>query len=274
MAKTRRLMTEALPKIDIIIEVLDARIPYSSKNPDLDRIAATKPILTLLSKASLADPESSARWKNYFTREGHGCIFCDFLTGTGVKDIPDAVKAQLTEKLTRYAEKGMTGRTVKAMVAGIPNVGKSTLINRLAGAKRAKTEDRPGVTRDKQWVTTPFGIDLLDTPGVLWPKFNERRVGENLAMTGAIKDDILDGETIAIALCARLRKKYPDLLAARYKLDSIPDDMSDADLFEAIGRKRGFLVSGGEISADRTAVMLLDEFRAGKIGRITLEEPR
>ena len=159
-------------------------------------------------------------------------------------------------------------------IVGRPNVGKSTLINKLAGSKRAKTEDRPGVTRDKQWVTTPYGIDLLDTPGVLWPKFGERRVGENLAMTGAIKDDILDTETIAVALCSRLRKKYPALLSARYKLDTIPEEMSDAELFELIGRKRGFLISGGEVSYERTAVMLLDEFRAGKIGRITLEEPK
>ena len=274
MAKTRRLMTEALPKIDVIIEILDARIPYSSKNPELDRMAGSKPMLTVLSKSALADPASSASWKSYYTREGHGCIFCDFLTGAGVKDIPEAVKRLVSEKLARYAEKGMTGRTVKAMVAGIPNVGKSTLINKLAGSKRAKTEDRPGVTRDKQWVTTPYGIDLLDTPGVLWPKFGERRVGENLAMTGAIKDDILDTETIAVALCSRLRKKYPALLSARYKLDTIPEEMSDAELFELIGRKRGFLISGGEVSYERTAVMLLDEFRAGKIGRITLEEPK
>ena len=181
----------------------------------------------------------------------------------------------MSEKLRRYESKGMTGRQLRVMIAGIPNVGKSSLINRLSGGKRAKVEDRPGVTRDKQWISTSLGFELLDTPGVLWPKFEDQTVGENLAVTGAIRDEILDSERMAIILCGRLRKKYPLLLSARYKLPDAENlaELGDHELFELIGRKRGFLISGGEIDTERTAVMLLDEFRGGKIGRITLEEP-
>ncbi len=275
MAKTRRMMKEMLPQVDAVIEILDARIPISSKNPELHKIVGNKPVLTLFSKSTLADPDSIARWKRYYEKEGKTCLFIDSASGAGINEIPDKIRGLLSEKLARYENKGMTGKTLRVMIAGIPNVGKSSLINRLAGGKRAKVEDRPGVTRDKQWITTKYGIELLDTPGVLWPKFEDQTVGENLAVTGAIRDEILDQERIAVILCSRLRQKYPALLSERYKLGDMAqyEDMIDYDLFELIGRKRGFLISGGEINTERTAVMLLDEFRGGKIGRMTLEEP-
>ncbi|MBE6581701.1 MAG: ribosome biogenesis GTPase YlqF [Ruminococcaceae bacterium] len=275
MAKTRRMMKEMLPQVDAVIEILDARIPVSSKNPELHKIVGNKPVLTLFSKSSLADPESISRWKRYYEKEGKSCLFIDSASGAGINEIPDKIRGLLSEKLARYENKGMTGKTLRVMIAGIPNVGKSSLINRLAGGRRAKVEDRPGVTRDKQWITTKYGIELLDTPGVLWPKFEDQTVGENLAVTGAIRDEILDQERMAIILCGRLRKKYPELLSARYKLGDMSqyENMIDYDLFETIGRKRGFLISGGEVNTERTAVMLLDEFRGGKIGRMTLEEP-
>ncbi len=275
MAKTRRMMKEMLPQVDAVIEILDARIPVSSKNPELHKIVGNKPVLTLFSKSALADPDSTARWKAQYEREGKHCLFIDSASGAGIAAIPDEVRKLLAEKIERFESKGMIGRQLRVMIAGIPNVGKSSLINRLAGGKRAKVEDRPGVTRDKQWITTKYGLELLDTPGVLWPKFEDQTVGENLAVTGAIRDEILDAERMAVILCGRLRHKYPDLLSARYKLGDMAqyDNLIDYDLFERIGRKRGFLVSGGEVNSERTAVMLLDEFRGGKIGRITLEEP-
>ncbi len=275
MAKTRRMMKEMLPQVDAVVEILDARIPASSRNPELYKIVGNKPVLTLFSKSTLADPASTARWKAHYDREGRHCIFIDSASGAGIASIPDEIRKLLTAKIERYESKGMTGRPLRVMIVGIPNVGKSSLINRLAGGKRTKVEDRPGVTRDKQWINTQYGLELLDTPGVLWPKFEDQTVGENLAMTGAIRDEILDGERIAILLCGRLRAKYPELLASRYKLGDMAQygEMSDYDLFETIGRKRGFLIAGGEVNTERTAVMLLDEFRGGKIGRMTLEEP-
>ena len=275
MAKTRRMMKEMLPQVDAVIEILDARIPQSSKNPELHKIVGNKPILTLFSKSSLSDPESTARWKAHYEKEGKHCLFIDSTTGAGINNIPDEIRKLLSAKFERYESKGMTGKTLRVMIAGIPNVGKSSLINRLCGGKRAKVEDRPGVTRDKQWITTKYGIELLDTPGVLWPKFEDQTVGENLAVTGAIRDEILDTERMAVILVSRLREKYPELLSQRYKLGDMDlySDICDYDLFELIGRKRGFLVSGGEVNTERTAVILLDEFRGGKIGRMTLEEP-
>lgn len=271
MAKTRRIMKECLPSVDIVIELLDARIPQSSRNPDLPSIIGTKPRLTLLNKASLADPSATEQWKRALAP----VVVTDCTTGSGIKEIYPAVEKILAEKLERYDAKGMTGRTLKAMIVGIPNVGKSSLINRLAGSKKAKVEDRPGVTLVKQWVPTNIGLDLLDMPGVLWPKFEDRTVGENLALTGAVRDQILDTEELAAVLCSRLRKLYPSLLSERYKLGDMSqyDDLDDYDLFTLIGRKRGFIVRGGEINEERTAAMLLDEFRGSKIGRITLERP-
>ena len=275
MAKTRRIIKECLPSVDIVLELTDARIPYSSRNPELFSIIGQKPLLTILNKASLADPDITALWREEFASRGQNAIVTDCQTNQGISAIRPAIERILSEKIERYENKGMSGRTLKAMVVGIPNVGKSTLINRLAGAKKAKAEDRPGVTVIKQWVPTSIGLDLLDMPGVLWPKFEDRTVGENLALTGAINDSILDIETIAVALCSRLRKIYPELLCQRYKLGdpSSIEDLDDYDLFCLIGKKRGCIVSGGEINEERTAIMLLDEVRGSKIGKISLERP-
>ncbi len=276
MAKTRRLITENLKNADAVIEILDARIPYSSRNPEISRLCSGKPSLLLLNKATLADPDITAFWIKKYTTDTTMCIETDCISGMGISKITPALKQLCAEKLARYEQKGMHGRPIKAMVVGIPNVGKSSLINKLCGTKKARVENRPGVTLDKQWVSTSIGIQLLDMPGVLWPKFDEREVGENLAITGAIKDDVLDIETVAAALCARLRKIYPSLLTERYKLDSLPDpdEVNDYDLLTLIGRKRGHLIAGGEVNTERTANMLIDEYRAAKIGRISLDGMR
>ncbi len=273
MAKTRREIGENLKNVDFVIELLDARIPKSSENPEISRICGDKPRLTLLSRAALADPKYSKEWKAYFAEKGRPCIFYDCITGEGFSEIMPAARALLAEKIERYREKGMAGRRLRAMIVGIPNVGKSSIINKLSGTKSAKVENRPGVTRQKQWIPTNMGFDLLDTPGVLWPKFDDQKIGENLAVTGAIKDDILDIETIAAILVGRLRELYPDKLTARYKLKegSLDEEFTNFDVLEKIGRARGFLVSGGEIDTERTAKILLEEFRNGKIGRMTLD---
>ena len=273
MAKTRRMISENLKNVDIIIEILDARIPYSSRNPEINRLTEGKPTLLLLNKASLADPEQNRRWVNQYTTDTTACLLTDCITGEGMNRLEPTIREILAEKLRRYEEKGMHGRRVRAMVLGIPNVGKSSLINRICGNKKTKVENRPGVTLDKQWVSTNIGVDLMDMPGILWPKFEEKRVGENLALTGAIRDGILDIEELAVVLCKRLRRLYPEMLATRYKLGPVETwkELSDYDLFLAIGKKRGFLISGGEINTERTATMLLDEFRASKIGRVTLD---
>ncbi len=274
MAKTRRLMQESLSQVDISIEILDARIPLASKNPEIQRLLGAKPILTLLSKASLADPSVTADWIRYYRQRNVACLAYDAITGEGKNALLPAIEALLKDKLERYAQKGMNGRHIRAMVVGIPNVGKSTLINHLAGAKKAKAENRPGVTTSKQWISTDIGIDLLDMPGVLWPKFDDRITGENLAITGAIKDAVLNIDEIAMILADRLRKRYPALLMERYKLSPNEIENIDAyDLFMLIGRKRGFLMSGGVIDEQRTAKTLLDDFRGAKVGRITLETP-
>ncbi len=272
MAKTRRMITENLKLVDIVIELRDARIPYSSQNPEIAKLIGDKPRITFLNKSSLADPAVTKIWVKYISENGGSALPIDCITGEGFNLVASNINRVLEDKIKRYSEKGMAGRKLKAMIVGIPNVGKSSLINRMSGSKRAKVENRPGVTLTKQWVTTDIGIDLLDMPGVLWPKFEDRRVGENLAMTGAIKDDVFEIETVSVALCGRLRELYPELLKARYKLDDI-SDLTDGELFETIGRKRGFLISGGEVNYERTANMLLDEFRAAKIGKITLETP-
>ena len=272
MAKTRRLITENLSQVDAVIELLDARIPRSSKNPEIDKLIGTKPRLTLLTKSSLADPASTAKWIDAL----HGsALAVDTVTGDGIKSIAPTLKKILADKVRRYAEKGMEGRALRAMIVGIPNVGKSALVNRLGGGKKARVEDRPGVTLTKQWVTTSVGIELLDMPGVLWPKFDDRETGERLAYTGAIRDAILDTEELASALCRDLYREHRDLFCARYKLDA--DALADAspyDLLCAVARKRGFLISGGELDTSRAADILLDEFREAKIGRITLELPQ
>ena len=273
MAKTRRIIEENLKNVDVIIELLDARIPYSSRNPEIEKLKASKPSIVLLNKASLADPEQTAGWSRLYSADDCICIPTDCISGNGLGRIAHAMRQLCFEKLEKYRERGMTGRKLKAMVLGIPNVGKSSLVNRLAGAGKAKVENRPGVTLNKQWIATAAGFDLLDMPGILWPKFDDRRVAENLAATGAVKDVVIDTEAVALALCRRLRKYYPEQLCTRYKLGE-PSEVfgfTDAELLDFIGRKRGFRISGGEIDLERTVSVLLDEFRSGKIGRITLD---
>ena len=274
MAKTRRLMQECLSQVDISIEILDARIPWASKNPEIKKILGAKPILTLLSKSSLADPDVTASWIKHYRSLGIRCLAYDAITGEGKASLLPAIQDALSDKLARYAEKGMSGRHIRAMVVGIPNVGKSTLINHLAGSKKAKAENRPGVTTSKQWISTEIGIDLLDMPGVLWPKFDDRKTGENLAITGAIKDAVLNIDEIAMILCDRVRESYSALLCERYKLCREEIEPLDAyDLFMLIGKRRGFLMSGGAVDETRTAKTLLDDFRNAKTGRISLERP-
>lgn len=273
MAKTRRMITECLSDVDIVIELLDARIPKSSKNPEINKLVGLKPKLVLLTKSALADPNETKKWIEYYSsKNGWAAIAVDTISGNGIKEIAPAVRSVLSDKLERYAAKGMEGRRVRAMIVGIPNVGKSSLVNKLSGGKKARVENRPGVTLTKQWVPTNIGIDLLDMPGVLWPKFDDKTTGENLAFTGAIRDAILDTEELACGLCERLYVCAPELFCARYKLDY--DGLSDTTPYEklcAVAKKRGFLISGGELDTLRAATMLLDEFRDAKIGRITLE---
>lgn len=274
MAKTKRMINECLSSVDIVLELLDARIPYSSKNPDIEEITKDKPRLTVLTKASMADPDINKKWLEYYKNNGGNAVLIDSHDGTGIKDLSADIRRILAEKLERYSDKGMSGRSLKAMIVGIPNVGKSSLINKLSGTKSAKVEDRPGVTLNKQWVKTEIGIDLLDMPGVLWPKFEDETVGYNLAITGAIRDKILDTEEIAMLLCSKLMERAPDKFMKRYKLtDNEASCLDGYDLFELVARKRGMLVSGGGINASRCAEMLLDEFRGAVIGRITLETP-
>ena len=273
MAKTKRVIKECLSQVDIVIELLDARIPYSSKNPDIDTLIGEKPKLTVMTKSALADPDISAAWVRYFSRRNQRTVLIDSASGYGIDNLSQAIREILAEKLERYRQKGME-RRIKAMIVGIPNVGKSSLINRLAGSRKAKVENRPGVTLAKQWVPTSIGLDLLDTPGVLWPKFEDERVGINLAATGAIKDAILDTEEIAMLLAKTLNERAEALFLSRYKLTKEQTEELDSyDLFCLVGKKRGLLVSGGEIDHKRCAEMLLEEFRSAKIGRISLEAP-
>lgn len=274
MAKTKRLMRECLSEVDIILELIDSRIPFSSKNPEIEKMIGDKPKITVLTKATLANPDATKKWVEYFKSQGIPTVVIDSTSGVGIDALACAVRETLSEKIARYRDKGMAGRKLKAMIVGIPNVGKSSLINRIAGGKKAKVEDRPGVTMTKQWVPTEIGFDLLDMPGVLWPKFEDERVGENLAITGAIRDKILDTEEIAMIMCRRLMDTAPEEFTARYKLSyDEACELDGYDLFELVGRRRGFLISGGEVNHSRTADVLLDEFRGGKIGRITLELP-
>lgn len=271
MAKTRRLITENLKLVDAVVEVTDARIPRSSRNPEMDSLVGRKPRIVLLNKCDAADDTVTSRWIESYRSIGIPALATDCKSGKNVSKIPSLVNEVLKEDIERWAERGMTGRTIRLMIVGIPNVGKSSLINRLAGSKRAKVEDRPGVTRGKQWVTVSGNIELLDMPGVLWPKFEDRDVGLSLAFTGAVKDDIIDLETLACEFIARLRVLSSDALTQRYGVE-ISCEMTDYEVLEAIGRKRGFLVSGGEINTERAAIILLDEFRSGKLGRISLED--
>ena len=274
MAKTRRLIKECLSQVDLVIELVDARIPISSRNPEIKDLLGEKPKITVMTKATLADPAANRAWCEHFKKNGEHAVLIDSISGAGIQDLSDAVRSLMSEKLERYKTKGMDGRKLKAMIVGIPNVGKSSLINRLSGAKKAKVENRPGVTLNKQWVTTNIGLDLLDTPGVLWPKFENETVGQNLAFTGAIRDGVLDTEELAMILAHRLTLSAKDAFLSRYKLTEDEIDALDAyDLFELVGRKRGFFVSGGEVNHERTASVLLEEFRSATIGKISLEWP-
>ena len=274
MAKTRRQMLENLKNIDLVCELVDARIPQVSRNPDMDEIAGDKPRMMILNRVDLADPEATRRWASFYRAQGYAVLETDSQHGTGTGRFAAAARERLADKISAWNEKGQTGRAVRVMVVGIPNVGKSTFINRVLGRKSAKAADKPGVTRGAQWFRVPGGIDLLDTPGILWPKFVEERVGILLAVTGAVKDDILDLETLACRLFELLAVRAPQAIVDRYKL-TIPEqsDFLGYDLLQQAGRKRGFLISGGEIDTERMARILLDEFRGGVLGRITLETP-
>ena len=272
MTKTRRMMEENLKLVDAVCELLDARIPISSRNPDMDSICGNKPRLVILNRIDLADPAMVRRWSDYFKSKGMAVVATDCKSKKGINNFVPAVRELLAEKLQRYAEKGQLGRPLKIMVVGIPNVGKSTFINQIAGRKGAKAENRPGVTRGKQWVTVDQGLLLLDTPGILWPKFEDPKVGIRLAYTGAVKDDVIDVESLACHLMEMLWQQYPDAVRERYKVD-MPAEAEGWELLEAAGRKRGFLVSGGEVNTERMARVLLEEYRSCKLGRFTLETP-
>lgn len=282
MAKTRRIMQSNLKLVDVVVEITDARIPYSSRNPEMDRLVGAKPRLLLLNKADSADETVTSQWLDFYKRQGITAIATDCRSGKNVNRFQSALKELMKDKISAWEAHGMTGRPIRLMIVGIPNVGKSSFINRLAGAKRAKVEDRPGVTRGKQWVSLEGDMELLDMPGVLWPKFEDKRVGEMLAFTGAVKDNILDTEYLACRLLELLNSDYSGIINERYGIetDDIPDNSEDTmgcvqgfDILERIGRKRGFLVSGGEINTERTAITVLDEFRSGKLGRLSLERP-
>ena len=272
MTKTRRNMEADLKLVDAVCEIVDARIPFSSRNPDIDAICGQKPRMMILNRIDLADPAATDVWQNYWQAQGMTVVCTDCKSRRGIDRFVPAVRAMLAEKLQRYADKGQTGRALKLMIVGIPNVGKSTFINQIAGRKGAKAENRPGVTRGKQWVTVDSGLLLLDTPGILWPKFDDEEVGRRLAYTGAVKDDVLDVETLACHLAAMLWARYPEAMRARYKLDP-PEDASGYDLLTEAGRRRGFLLARGEIDTERMARVLLEEYRSCKIGRFTLEDP-
>jgi len=272
MTKARRMISENLRLVDIVCEIIDARIPVSSRNPDLDELAGQKPRLIIMNRIDQADPAVTKLWTEYFIKQGLFTIEVECKTGSGVSGFPSAVREILKDKLEAYAKKGLKGRPVRAMVVGIPNVGKSSFINRIAKRKVAAASDKPGVTRGKQWIKIGADLELLDTPGILWPKFDSQEVAENLAFTGAIKDEILDVETLAANLMSRLRESYPQSIENRYKI-SLSENDSGFDLLEKAARKRGFLVSGGDVDLERMAKILLDEFRGGLLGRISLEKP-
>ena len=280
MTKTRRMIADQIKNVDAVCEILDARIPISSRNPDVDELTVGKPRLVVLNRVDQADPEATKKWAAHFRAKGYAVLESDAKDGMGTAKFAGAIRELLADKLRAYAEKGMVGRVVRVMILGIPNVGKSTFINKVAGRKTAKTEDRPGVTRSKQWVPIDKGLELLDTPGILWPKFEDQSVGLNLAFTGAVKDDILDIETLGCHLMSYLGECYPGALKNGYKLPSVPEREEEENdvaygyrLLEAAGKKRGFLISGGEVDTERMAKILLDEFRGSKLGRFTLERP-
>ena len=271
MTKTRRQIEADLKQVDAVCEIVDARIPMSSRNPDIDAICGSKPRIIVLNRMDLADPNATQRWKQYFKNKGMAVITTDCKTKRGISDFTPAARTACAEKLERDAKRGMN-RPLRVMVVGIPNVGKSTLINQISGRKGAKAENRPGVTRGKQWVTVDSGLQLLDTPGILWPKFEDPEVGMMLAYTGAVKEGVIDLEELARRLMELLHKYYPQTLLERYKVEA-PAGTPGWELMEMAGRKRGYLVSGGEVNTERMSKVLVDEFRSGKLGKFTLEMP-
>lgn len=272
MTKTRRQMEEDVKFVDIVAEVVDARIPISSRNPDIDSMVGDRPRMIIFNRADQADPAVTSQWLAWFKSHGYAVLETDAKTGKGVSQFSGVVKAALKEKIESWKAKGQVGRPVRVMVVGVPNVGKSTFINKVAKRKSAKAGDRPGVTRGKQWVNVDSGLDLLDTPGILWPKFDDETTGMHLAFTGAVKDEVMDSEALACGLMALLRDRYPSALTERYKMNVTPE-AEGWELLEQGARKRGMLISGGEVDTERMAKVLLDEFRGGKLGRFTLETP-
>lgn len=277
MTRTKRQIEKSLKMVDIVAEIIDARVPVSSRNPILKKLIGSKPRLILMNKSDMADSAATARWIAYYKQKGVKAIALDCRTGKGVNGFMPAIREVLQDQIARWEAKGMTGRPIRVMVVGIPNVGKSSLINKMCrggNAGKADVQDRPGVTRQNRWFTIGKGFELLDTPGVLWPKFDDPIVGERLAFTGAVKDDVVDVESLASRLLEVLRETYPQAMAARYKLEGMDlSEMQGYELLELVGRKRGFLISGGEINTERAAITVLDEFRSGKLGKITLELP-
>ena len=280
MTKTRRQIEADLKNVDIVVEIIDARIPVSSRNPDIDAITAGKPRLVVLNRADQADPAGNRAWGAWFRKKCWSLLETDAKTGAGVNQFSRVVQEVLKDQIARWQEKGLVGRPVRAMVVGVPNVGKSTFINKVARKKSAKASDRPGVTRGKQWVTVDRGLELLDTPGILWPKFEDVETGMRLAFTGAVKDDIMDVETLGCHLMAFLGTQYPNVLVESYRLKEVPAREAEENevaygyrLLEACAQKRGMRISGGEFDTERMARVLLDEYRGGKLGRFTLELP-
>ena len=274
MAKTRRKIAEDLKLVDVVAELLDARVPSSSANPVLREIIRNKPRVVVLNKSDLADPGQTARWTARFREQGLAAVPVESKTGKGLPGLYSAIRQELKEQIAGWERKGMTGRPIRVMVLGVPNVGKSSIINRMitgGRAGKAEVRDKPGVTRQNRWFTVGKGFELLDTPGVLWPKFEDPIVGEHLAFTGAVRDEILDIEGLACRLLELLMQRYPHAVSTRYKLELPDEPLSGHELLEMVGRKRGMLVSGGEIDTERAAAAVLDEFRGGKLGPITFE---
>ena len=271
MTKTRRMIQSSLSLVDGVVEVLDARIPFSSRNPEMDKLVKDKPRMLLLNKSDMADDSSTEKWIDYYKSKCFTVLKTDCKSGNGLKGFLPAVKGNMLKQLIEKRRgKGIEGAPIRLMIVGIPNVGKSSFINRMAKSKKAKVEDRPGVTRNKQWIKFGGNVELLDMPGVLWPKFEDQGVARKLAFTGAVKDDILDIEALAAFLLENLSVNYPEAVSERYKIDKSGDGF---ELLSELGRKRGMLVSGGEVNTERAAITLLDEFRSGKLGKITLELP-
>lgn len=274
MTKTKRQIQTSLKLVDAVAEIIDARIPVSSRNPDLDSIIQNKPRVVLMNKCDMADPSSTQKWINYFKNNGIVAIPIDCKTGRGINKFVSSVNEVLKEKIEKQKTKGLLNPTVRVMIVGIPNVGKSTFINRISKNRKAKAEDKPGVTRGNQWFTINKGFEVLDTPGVLWPKFEDKIVGERLAFTGAVKDQIMDTELLAMRLLDFLKVEKNPIFVERFKLQNEPiEDIESYELLELIGRKRGMLISGGEIDTERAAIMLLDEYRSAKLGKYTFELP-